>query len=48
LLLVREAGGVCNDFLDGDGLMNGNPVLAAAPGVAAGLSQATGIRLPAD
>jgi len=48
LLLVREAGGVCNDFLDGEGLMKGNPVLAAAPGVAAGLSQATGIPLPAD
>lgn len=43
LLLVAEAGGVCNDFLAGDGLMAGNPVLAAAPGIAAGLSQATGI-----
>ncbi len=48
LLLVEEAGGVCNDFLAGDGLMAGNPVLAAAPGVAAGLSRATGIPLPGD
>lgn len=45
LLLVEEAGGVCNDFLAGNGLMAGNPVLAAAPGVAAGLSKATGIKL---
>ena len=45
LLLVEEAGGVCNDFLAGGGLTAGNPVLAAAPGVAAGLSRATGIPL---
>jgi myo-inositol-1(or 4)-monophosphatase len=45
LLLVEEAGGVCNDFLAGGGLMAGNPVLAVAPGVAAGLSRATGIPL---
>lgn len=45
LLLVEEAGGVCNDFLAGNGLTAGNPVLAAAPGVAAGLSRATGIPL---
>jgi myo-inositol-1(or 4)-monophosphatase len=48
LLLVEEAGGVCNDFLADGGLMAGNPVLAAAPGVAAGLSRVTGIPLPAQ
>jgi myo-inositol-1(or 4)-monophosphatase len=45
LLLVREAGGLVNDFLAGDGLMRGNPVLAAAPGIADGISRATGIQL---
>lgn len=45
ILLVEEAGGVCNDFLSGNGLMQGNPILAAAPGVASGLSRATGIPL---
>ena len=32
LLLVSEAGGRVNAFLEGRGLLNGNPVLAAAPG----------------
>jgi myo-inositol-1(or 4)-monophosphatase len=45
LLLVEEAGGRANGFLDGDGLVNGNPVLAAAPGVAEALSRAIGIPL---
>ena len=31
LLLVQEAGGWHNDFLAGDGLMRGNPVLASGP-----------------
>lgn len=31
LLLVREAGGWHNDFLAGEGLMLGNPVLASGP-----------------
>jgi myo-inositol-1(or 4)-monophosphatase len=31
IVLVREAGGVCNDFLDNDGLQKGNPILAAGP-----------------
>ncbi len=31
LLLVEEAGGWTNDFLDGDGLRTGNAALAAAP-----------------
>lgn len=43
LLLVTEAGGLTNDFLAGDGLRSGNPVFAAAPGVAGEFSRCTGI-----
>jgi len=43
LLLVREAGGVTGPFLSLGGLMDGAPVLAASPAVAAVLSAATGI-----
>jgi myo-inositol-1(or 4)-monophosphatase len=43
ILLVREAGGWVNDFLAGDGLTKGNPVLAAAPGLSGILREATGI-----
>ena len=45
LLLVREAGGVVAPFLERDGLAKGGAVLAAAPGVAEGISRATGIRM---
>ena len=45
LLLVREAGGVTGPFLSLGGLTAGAPVLAATPGVAEVLSQATGIPL---
>ena len=45
MLLVREAGGVTGPFLSLGGLMNGAPVLAASPAVAAVLSAATGIPL---
>lgn len=45
LLLVEEAGGKVNRFLNGEGLTRGNPVLAAAPGVAARLSQVIDIPL---
>lgn len=31
--LVKEAGGYVSDFLAGDGLRKGNPILACAPGV---------------
>ena len=31
LLIVEEAGGWTNDFLRGDGLRHGNPVLACTP-----------------
>ncbi len=33
LLLVREAGGVCNRFLDNNGLLDGNAIMVAAAGV---------------
>jgi myo-inositol-1(or 4)-monophosphatase len=43
LLLVSEAGGWCNDFLTGEGLSRGNPVLACAPGLREPLVAATGV-----
>jgi myo-inositol-1(or 4)-monophosphatase len=33
ILMVREAGGYVSDFLAGEGLWKGNPLLASAPGV---------------
>src|SRR6185295_5874827 len=49
ILLVREAGGVTNDFLAGNGLLAGNLLLAATPEIGpaltemiAGLSMADG------
>ncbi|RTZ79966.1 MAG: inositol monophosphatase [SAR324 cluster bacterium] len=33
IAMVRETGGWTNDFLANDGLLTGNPVLVAAPGV---------------
>lgn len=45
LLLVTEAGGRINDFLAEEGLARGNPVFAAAPGVAEAMAQAVGIPL---
>jgi myo-inositol-1(or 4)-monophosphatase len=32
-VLVSEAGGYVNDFLRGDGLTKGNPLIACAPGI---------------
>ncbi|HUA56871.1 MAG TPA: inositol monophosphatase family protein [Candidatus Sulfotelmatobacter sp.] len=43
LVLVREAGGWTSDFLAGDGLTRGNPILACTPGLQARLSALTGI-----
>jgi len=43
LLIVREAGGWTNDFLEGDGLARGNPVLACTPALAGGLRRLTGL-----
>ncbi len=33
IALIKEAGGYVSDFLHGEGLRKGNPILAAAPGV---------------
>jgi myo-inositol-1(or 4)-monophosphatase len=43
LILVREAGGYVSDFLAGEGLSKGNPVLACTPGLRQVLSEASGI-----
>jgi myo-inositol-1(or 4)-monophosphatase len=43
LVLVREAGGWTNDFLAGNGLRTGNPILACTPGIRAALGEATGL-----
>ncbi len=44
LALVREAGGWTNEFLAGDGLTKGNPILACTPALRDRLTTATGIR----
>ena len=43
MLIVREAGGYVSDFLAGDGLAKGNPILAAAPGLREALMSAVAI-----
>lgn len=48
LLLVEEAGGRVCPFLEGDGLLKGNPILVAAPGVAEAMAEVSGIRLAAQ
>lgn len=49
LLLVREAGGRTGVIPDSaEGIFNGLPVLAAAPGIAANLARAAGIPLAID
>ncbi len=46
LVLVKEAGGIVNDFVgDGRGFTEGNAILAAAPGIATLLSKITGIAI---
>ena len=42
-LIVREAGGWTNDFLAGDGLGQGNPIFACAPGIKDALVDLIGI-----
>lgn len=42
--LVRESGGWTSDFLTGDGLYAGNPLAAAAPGLAPAMQRLTGLR----
>ncbi len=48
LLLVEEAGGCVNAFLENGGMARGNPVFAAAPGVALAMSRAVGIALGSE
>jgi len=43
IVLVEEAGGWSNDFLAGDGLMQGGALAAAAPGVTSELRALTGL-----
>jgi myo-inositol-1(or 4)-monophosphatase len=43
ILLVHEAGGYVSDFLSGDGLTKGNPLIACAPGVKDALIAAAAI-----
>ncbi|MCC7049930.1 MAG: inositol monophosphatase [Alphaproteobacteria bacterium] len=45
LLMVEEAGGRSSDFLANDGMLRGNPMLAATPGVADELAAVLGIAL---
>jgi myo-inositol-1(or 4)-monophosphatase len=45
LLLVHEAGGLVVPFLEQGGLAGGGAVLAATPGIAEGISRATGIKV---
>ena len=46
LTILAEAGAVVSDFKAGDGLSSGNPILAAAPGIAMALRQATNFQAP--
>lgn len=41
--LIQEAGGWANDFLAGDGLAKGNPLLGTAPGVTEECRRITGV-----
>ena len=45
LLLVAEAGGRINDFFAGDGLLQGNPILATNAALAEPLAALAGIPL---
>ncbi len=40
--ILTEAGAEVSPFMEGDGLNSGNPIFAAAPGIAAALREATG------
>jgi myo-inositol-1(or 4)-monophosphatase len=41
--LVKEAGGVTNDFLANSGLERGNTMLGACPGIYAEIARAVGL-----
>jgi myo-inositol-1(or 4)-monophosphatase len=43
IVLVREAGGVVNDFFAGDGVLQGNAIVAATPAMAELLAEAVGL-----
>ena len=43
IVLVREAGGLTNDFFAGDGLTTGNPLLATTVALCAKLADVIGI-----
>jgi myo-inositol-1(or 4)-monophosphatase len=43
LVILQEAGAPTSRFLDGNGMRNGNPILACAPGLAAALAALPGI-----
>lgn len=43
ILMVNEAGGWTNNFLAGDGLVKGNPVLGCTPGLREAVVAATGV-----
>ncbi|MCH7485849.1 MAG: inositol monophosphatase [Proteobacteria bacterium] len=43
LALARETGCWDNDFLAGDGLIRGNPIAVAAPGLAEGMKRVSGL-----
>jgi myo-inositol-1(or 4)-monophosphatase len=45
LVIVTEAGGQVNDFLAGDGIRSGGPILAASPWLAKQLSGISGVAL---
>jgi myo-inositol-1(or 4)-monophosphatase len=47
LLLVKEAGGRVGPYLRGHDIAEGGPVIAAAPGIASGFAEATGLALEA-
>ena len=44
LLLVQEAGGWVSDFLRGNALLEGNPILACTPALREALSALTGTK----
>jgi myo-inositol-1(or 4)-monophosphatase len=45
IVLVREAGGHCNDFFAGNGLATGNPLIGTNAALAHALAQVTGIAI---
>jgi myo-inositol-1(or 4)-monophosphatase len=47
LLLVKEAGGRVGPYLQAHAIADGGPVIATAPGIAAGFAAATGLALEA-